>query len=103
MKIDRSTTEHLARLAALELTPEEQERLPKELQTILGFVEQLKEVDTDGVPETSQVTGLQHVMRPDAVTHDAPREDMLATMPEVDAQGYLRVHAVFAEHNEDAQ
>ena len=103
MKIDRSTAEHLARLAALELTAEEQERLPKELATILGFVEQLNEVNTDNLPETSQVTGLQQVMRPDAVTHDAPREEMLATMPEVDSHGHLRVHAVFAEHNEDAQ
>ena len=95
MKIDRAITDHLARLAALELTDEEHQRLPKELEAILGFVEQLNAVNTDGVPETSQVTGLQNVTREDAATHDAPRNEMLATMPEVDDAGHLRVRAVF--------
>lgn len=95
MKIDRAITEHLARLASLELTDEEHERLPKELEAIVGFVEQLNEVNTDGVAETSQVTGLQNVTREDVVTYDAPRNEMLDAMPEVDAAGHLRVHAVF--------
>ncbi len=57
----------LAELARLNLTDEEVARYTTELGSVLGYVEQLAEVDVTGVEPTSQVTGLQNVLREDVV------------------------------------
>ena len=65
MKLTKEQVQHIARLARLKLTPEEEERYAEQLTEILNYVEVLKELDTKGVPETSQVTGLSNVTRED--------------------------------------
>ena len=57
---------HVARLARLDLTPDEVALFQGQLSEILQYVGQLQAVDTSGVPETSQVTGLTNVTREDA-------------------------------------
>ncbi len=66
MKID---VNHVAKLANLTLTPNEEEKFEKQLEDILAYFEKLKEVDTSGVEETSQVTGLENVTREDMPTN----------------------------------
>ncbi len=97
MKITPEELDTLAKLAKLELSGDERKALQKDLSAILDFVEQLNELDTRDVPPTSQVTGLQNVVRSDEVNYDFAKEDMLATMPETDDAGHLRVHAVFKD------
>lgn len=77
MKLTKEQVQHIARLARLKLTPEEEERYAAQLTDILTYVEVLKELDTKGVPETSQVTGLSNVTR-----EDEPRGE-LATSDEL--------------------
>ena len=75
--------DHLANLAKLELSQEEKETYARELSGILAFVEQVKEVDTDGVAPTSHVTGLTGGERADVIVEcDAQtRERLLDSAP----------------------
>lgn len=95
MKLDKEAVEHLAQLAKIALSEEEKVSIQKDLASILEFFEQLNAVKTDDVPETSQVTGLEDVVRSDKPSYTFDRDAMLATMPNVDAEGFLRVHEVF--------
>ena len=63
--ITRQDVQHIAKLARIELTPEEEERFGHELSAILQFVEQLNEVDTAGIEPMTGGTHLEQVMRKD--------------------------------------
>ena len=70
---------HIAKLARIKLTDEEVKRFGGQLSKVLGYMDILQEVDTEGVEESSQVTGLKNVMRKDEVQNDGPsREELLA-------------------------
>ncbi len=60
---------HIAKLANLSISTDEEKKLEKQLEEILTYVEKLKEVDTSGIEETSQATGLENVVREDAETN----------------------------------
>ncbi len=81
-KISLAEVEHIARLARLELSPAEKERMRSQLDVILGYVAKLGEVDTTGVPPTSHVLPLVNVMREDEVRPSYPVDAMLANAPE---------------------
>lgn len=66
-KLTREDVLKLARLSRLSLTDEEVDEYLQELQNVLQYVEQLKDVDVTGLQPTSQVTGLTNVMREDTV------------------------------------
>ncbi len=74
---------HLAQLSNLQLADDEVENLRGDLENILGYIEQLGELDTTGVEPTYQVTGLENVWRDDEV-QDAgvSREQLLELAPE---------------------
>lgn len=74
----------LARLARLDLTDEEIEQFPKELNAILHYVEQLQGAEVTGLEPTNQVTGLTNVSRKDEVIDYgyAPKE-LLKNVPNV--------------------
>lgn len=81
-KLSRDDVLKLAQLARLELSNEEADNLGKELSDILRYVEQLKEVDTNGLAETTQVSGLKNVMREDQlVDYGVSSEDLLRLAP----------------------
>lgn len=100
MQIDDALFDRLTRLSKIHVDADERAKLEKQLGGILDFVEQLKEVNTDGVEPTAQVNGLQTVLRDDQVNADYNREEMLDTMPDTTADGHLRVHAVFTKKND---
>ena len=68
---------HIAELARLKLSPEEVKRFSTQLSDILTYVEQLEEVDTDNVKETSQVTGLKNVTQEDVIDKKCDGESLL--------------------------
>ncbi|MBU0661402.1 Asp-tRNA(Asn)/Glu-tRNA(Gln) amidotransferase subunit GatC [Patescibacteria group bacterium] len=96
MSLTIADIEHVAMLARISLSQEEKEYYMQELTAVFGYIEQLKEVDTDDVDETVQVTGLEDVVRDDEV---APyNEDMVADIQSQfpDKMGHLlKVSAVF--------
>lgn len=78
--------QHLAQLSSLQLDDTEAEALRVDIASILGYIEQLSELSTDGVEPTYQVTDLENVWREDIVnTYDVPNEQLLALAPEQDS------------------
>jgi aspartyl-tRNA(Asn)/glutamyl-tRNA(Gln) amidotransferase subunit C len=101
MKLDTETIEYLANLARLELTAEEKERYAGQLSVIFEYIDQLSEVNTDDVPETSQVTGLLDVIREDVAVpcDNETHEKLIASFPETQGR-LLKVKAVFKAQEE---
>lgn len=72
----------LARLARLRLSETEVVKYTHELEEILGYIEQLSKVDTNGLEPTNQVTGLHNVFRADEVVeYQAKPEKLLKLLP----------------------
>ena len=68
---------HIAKLARLRLSDAEVEKFAKEMTSILGYVDLLKEVDTANVPATAQVTGQVNTFREDSVHMNGTAPDTL--------------------------
>jgi aspartyl-tRNA(Asn)/glutamyl-tRNA(Gln) amidotransferase subunit C len=82
MKITVADVEHVARLARLELAPHEKKLFAGQMDAILGYVEKLKELDTDGIVPTSHAVPLENAFREDGVTPSIGLEKALANAPE---------------------
>lgn len=80
--IDRAQVLHVARLARLSLTDEENERMAAELNGILEHVEAIADLDLDDVPPTTHVIALENVLRSDEVAPSLERERALAGAPD---------------------
>jgi aspartyl-tRNA(Asn)/glutamyl-tRNA(Gln) amidotransferase subunit C len=94
MSVDKSTVIRIASLARIKVPDEELGTLADELSNILGWVEQLDEVDTDGVtPMSSTAEGMELRWRKDEVTDGEKAEDVLANAPE-SRDGYFVVPKV---------
>jgi aspartyl-tRNA(Asn)/glutamyl-tRNA(Gln) amidotransferase subunit C len=86
--IDRAQVDHVARLARLQLTDEESERMVRELSSILEHIERISALDLDGVEPTSHVVDLTNVLRPDEPRPCLPREVALAQAPDATEEGF---------------
>jgi len=78
MKLDKQQIQHIANLARLHLSDEELEKYGGQISAILGYIEQLHEVDVEGVEPTAQVTGLTNSWREDEVLNWPKDENILA-------------------------
>lgn len=96
MKLTQEEVRHIADLARLKLTPEEVEKYSNELSVILDYIGMLKEVDTEDVEPTSQVTGLKDVTREDVAQDSSGelRQRLIGTFPE-SVEDLLKVKGVF--------
>ncbi|AHB42693.1 Aspartyl/glutamyl-tRNA(Asn/Gln) amidotransferase subunit C [Candidatus Saccharibacteria bacterium RAAC3_TM7_1] len=82
-QISRATVVQLATLSSLQLADDEIDGLVTDLGNIIKYVEQLDELDTEGVEPTYQVTNLENVSREDAVQQsEVSRQTLLALAPE---------------------
>jgi aspartyl-tRNA(Asn)/glutamyl-tRNA(Gln) amidotransferase subunit C len=81
MSVDQATVRRVARLARLAVTEEEVPKLQDELNAILGFVEQLNEVNVDGVEPMTSVTPMALKKRQDGVTDGGDPARVLANAP----------------------
>jgi aspartyl-tRNA(Asn)/glutamyl-tRNA(Gln) amidotransferase subunit C len=82
MKITMKEVEHVARLARLELTDEEKERMRAQLDSILSYIDKLNELDTSAVEPTSHVLPMMNVFRDDEVRPSLSQEEALANAPD---------------------
>ena len=89
MAITRDDVEKVALLARLELTATEIDSLTTELAQIVGYVDQLAEVDTDDVQPMAHAVEVHNVFADDVVEPSLPREQALANAPSHNGQGYL--------------
>ncbi len=93
MSVDTATVRHIAKLARIAVTDEEVNALVPELNNILGWVEQLQEVDVSGVEPMTAVIPNKQRLRDDVVTDGGVRDAVLANAP-VAEHGFFAVPKV---------
>lgn len=81
--IDAAQIEHLANLARLQLTPDEKTAMQEDLTRVLGYFEQLNEVNTDGVEEMQRPVNLVNVLREDVPAEAFAPSVVAALAPEM--------------------
>jgi aspartyl-tRNA(Asn)/glutamyl-tRNA(Gln) amidotransferase subunit C len=96
MGISRQNIEKVALLGRLQLTEAELATMTAELGRIVGYVDQLAEVNTDGIEPMVHAIEVVNVFRADEVTASLPHEEALINAPHRDDRGYL-VPAVLGE------
>lgn len=93
MSVDTATVRRVARLARIKVSEAEAERMTGELNSILGFVEQLSEVDVSGVEPMTAVVSTVMRQRDDIVTDGGDAERVTRNAPAAD-DGYFMVPKV---------
>jgi aspartyl-tRNA(Asn)/glutamyl-tRNA(Gln) amidotransferase subunit C len=93
MKVTEQEILHVADLANLELTGQERERLAKDLNSILEYIDRLNELDTSDIPPMAQAATEGNVMRADELRECLPREAALKNAPDAQS-GFFRVPKV---------
>lgn len=93
MALSRDEVRHVAELARLEFSEDEEEQMAEEMSQILDYVDKLDEIDTSGVPPMSHVLDVSNVFRADEVESRIDQEQALAPAPETDG-AYFQVPKV---------
>lgn len=93
MALTRKEIEHVANLARLDMAEGEAETFTGQLDTILSYVEKLKQLNTDGIEPTSHVIPVHNVFRKDEVVKPLGQDMALANAPDK-ADGCFRVPKV---------
>lgn len=101
MKVDKALISKLEKLSRLKLAPEEQESIQKDLTNILGMVEKLNEVDTEGVEPLIHISEEINVLREDEVKHQLSREDALTNAPQTDGTYFLVPKVIDLKKNKE--
>jgi len=95
-KISLKDVEHVARLARLELSEADKERMRRELDSILSYIDKLRALDTEGVEPTAHAIPMTNVMRDDMPRPSLPQDVMLANAPERSGE-FFRVPRIIEE------
>jgi aspartyl-tRNA(Asn)/glutamyl-tRNA(Gln) amidotransferase subunit C len=93
MSVNQATVRHIAKLASIAVTDGEVDALVPELNNILGWIEQLREVDVTGIEPMTAVIPNTLRLRPDIVTDGGKRDAVLANAP-VAEHGFFAVPKV---------
>jgi len=93
MSIDQSTAARVAKLARIRVDDADLPALAQEFNTILGFIEQLSEVDVEGVEPMTSVTPMRLKRRDDTVTDGNRQDEILSNAPEA-REGFFAVPKV---------
>ena len=86
--IDRDKVLHVARLARLELSDDEVERMAGELSDVLGHIERIDQLDLEGVAPTTHVVDVPNALRADEPRPSLPRDLVLEPAPALEADGF---------------
>ena len=86
--LDRDQVLHVARLARLDLSEAELEKMASELSHVLEYIETINELDLDDVPPTSHVVDVTNRLRDDIPRPSLPRDRVLEAAPAVDDGGF---------------
>jgi len=94
MKIPGSEVEHIALLARIELTEAEKQHYADQISAILGYVDELKKLDIENVPDVGQITGLTNQLAADEIKGcELSRDELFKNAPMID-RGYIKVKSV---------
>jgi aspartyl-tRNA(Asn)/glutamyl-tRNA(Gln) amidotransferase subunit C len=92
-RISKDEVKHVAHLARLAITEEEATQFQKQLDAIIGFSEQLNELDTNNVQPTTHVLQLKNILREDKPGKGLPLDEVLKNAPD-HKDGQVRVPAI---------
>lgn len=81
MNITDETIDYVAALAKLKIKEEDRERTKKDLSDILGYMDRMNELDTDGIEPMSHAFPMKNVFREDVVTNTDDSENLLSNAP----------------------
>ena len=93
MSITVKDVQHVAKLARLQLSPEEEATFTEQMNAILQYAGKLNELGTENVQPTTHVLQVSNVMRDDVVKESLSQEEALLNAPE-DEDGHFKVPAV---------
>ena len=91
--VDDKLIDDLSRLAKLQFDKQSSEKMKEDLDTILGFVEKLSEVNTDDVDPLIFMSEEVNVLREDSIAHEVSQENALKNAPQKDSD-YFKVPTV---------
>ena len=100
-KLTKRDVEHVAKLAKLDLTNEEIDKYLKQLSSVIDYISELSEVNTESVEPTSQTTGLENIHRPDEVNEkNCLSQDQALSGIDKAHNGYFKVKAILNERSD---
>ncbi len=89
MKIDKDLILRLEHLARLELSDRERSAMVKDMKNILGMIERLKEVDTEGIAPLVYLNEEEHQLRNDEVKNELSIEEALRNAPKTEGNYFI--------------
>ena len=89
MKITPEEVIYVANLAHLDMKPDEVERMTRQLDTILSYVDKLNELETGDIPPTTHAISIHNAFRPDAVKESLSRDEALANGPRQNGEAFV--------------
>jgi aspartyl-tRNA(Asn)/glutamyl-tRNA(Gln) amidotransferase subunit C len=92
--LSKEEVKHIAKLARLGISPEEEERFAKDLSSILDYIEKLKEVDVSGAEPACYAVLVENAFRKDEIKSGTASEKILSQAPET-KDGFLKVKSIF--------
>lgn len=98
MPLTTDEVERVARLARLDLTEEEKQLFPQQIDAILAYLGKLRELPTNGASPTAHVLPLENVFREDLVQPSLPQEAVLANAPEKE-DAFFKVPQILADNS----
>jgi aspartyl-tRNA(Asn)/glutamyl-tRNA(Gln) amidotransferase subunit C len=84
---------HVAKLANLQLANKDKDKFEKQLQETVDYVEELNKINTDNIEPTSQVTGLENVLREDIVMPSLSQKEALMNAKSTH-NGFFKINAI---------
>mmetsp|Transcript_2382 Transcript_2382/g.7115 ORF Transcript_2382/g.7115 Transcript_2382/m.7115 type:complete len:133 (-) Transcript_2382:279-677(-) len=96
VEVTREVVEKTARLAQLDFSPEELDRVTPEFKKIIGFVEQMNSLDIEGVEPTLRLEDVSNVLRDDKISDFPNQDELLAEAPLVESD-FVRVPKILSE------
>lgn len=92
--ITKQEVKHVAKLARLGITKEEEEKFARELSSILDYIEKLKEVDISGIEPTSHPILIENIMRADESEKPKLKNKKLLELAPETKNGYLKTKSI---------
>lgn len=94
--ITKDLIDSLSKLAKINLTKEQEEKYADEFSSVMGYMEEIKNLDVFNIEETSRVAKEENVLREDAVKESLPQKEALKNSKNT-SNGYFLVPAIFKE------
>jgi aspartyl-tRNA(Asn)/glutamyl-tRNA(Gln) amidotransferase subunit C len=89
MALSKETVEYVANLSRIELKPDELDKISKQLESILGFIDKLSALDVKNIEPTSHILPVSNVLREDVASESLAIEKTLANAPQKEGRFFV--------------